>query len=123
DGGSLNAGRARASLKGSGDELQEVVMEATGQKETVYTYGWYLKQYIAGAKSKGAVPVVLSPVPRNIWNGGKTVRASADYGKWAKEAAEAGGAFFIDLNELIAAKYDALGQDYVTQTFFLTDHT
>lgn len=123
DGGPLNTGRARASLKGSGEESKEVVMESTREKETVYTYGWYLKMYVADAKSKGAVPIVLSPVPRNIWKEGKTARVSDDYGKWAKEAAEAGGAFFIDLNEMAAQKYDALGQKHVSDNFFLTDHT
>ena len=45
------------------------------------------------------------------------------YGKWAKESAQAGKAYFIDLNEIIAAKYDALGENEVTTKLFLTDHT
>jgi len=72
---------------------------------------------------KGAVPVVCSLVPRNIWENGKVMRASEDYGKWAKESAQAGKAYFIDLNEIIAAKYDALGENEVTTKLFLTDHT
>src|SRR5262249_11737423 len=81
DGGPLNTGRARASLKGNGDDTQEVVMEATGQKEVVHSYGWYLRQFIAETKAKQATPIVLSPVPRNIWQEGKVERAANDYGK------------------------------------------
>src|SRR5262249_3157383 len=125
DGGELAKGdRPRASLKGNGDESQEVTVEKTGQKETVHTYGWYLRKYIADTKSKGAVPIVCSPIPRNIWRKGKVARASNDYGKWAAEAAKQGGAFFIDLNEIVAKRSEELGQELVATNFFTTvDHT
>ncbi len=123
DGGPLNSGRARASLKGNGAETQEVVMEATGQREIVHTYGWYMRQFIAETKAKGATPIVLSPVPRNIWQEGKVERAANDYGKWAAEAARAAGAFFVDLNELVARRYEAAGPEQVKARYFLEDHT
>jgi len=40
---------------------------------------------------------------------GAILRASQDYGLWAKDAAKATGSMFIDLNEIIAEQYDALG--------------
>src|SRR5947208_8845412 len=67
DGGPLADGRARASLKGNGDETQEIENKISGKKEVVHTYGWYLRQYIRDAKDAGATPIVLSLVPRNIW--------------------------------------------------------
>jgi lysophospholipase L1-like esterase len=124
DGGSLTEGRARASLKGTGDETQEVENKTTGRKEVVHTYGWYLRKYIADARARGAMPIVLSPVPRNIWKDGKVVRAANDYGKWAAEAAKAGGAFFIDLNEIVARHYEEAGPEKVQALYFTaTDHT
>jgi peptidoglycan/xylan/chitin deacetylase (PgdA/CDA1 family)/lysophospholipase L1-like esterase len=123
DGGPLTEGRARASLKGSGDETQEVTMATTGKKEVVHTYGWYLRQYIAGAKSKGATPIVLSPIPRNIWKDGTVIRAARDYGKWAAEAATAEDVSFIDLNEIIAKHYEDLGAAQVHTLYFAEDHT
>ena len=122
DGGGLNDPRGRASIKGNGDETAEVTDPATGAKVTVHSYGWYLRTYCQEAQAKGAVPVVLSPVPRNIWKDGKVGR-STDYGKWAKEAAEAVKAAFVDLNTLIADRYDALGQEAVAKLFGETDHT
>ncbi|MDQ2800164.1 MAG: rhamnogalacturonan acetylesterase [Armatimonadota bacterium] len=121
DGGSP-ASSYRASLKGNGDETQNVLDSKTGKTETVHTYGWYLRQYISRAKAGGATAIVLSPIPRNIWNGGKVARNGNDYGKWASEAAQAGGAAFVDLNAVIADRYDALGQDAV-KSFFPGDHT
>jgi lysophospholipase L1-like esterase len=124
DGGPLGDGRARASLKGNGDETQDVDNKATGKKEIVHTYGWYLRKYITDAKAKGATPIVLSPIPRNIWNDGKVARASNDYGKWAAEAARSEGALFINLNEIIAKHYEEIGQPKVAETYFTpTDHT
>jgi len=123
DGGSLSQGRARASLKGTSEETQEVTLEATGKKEVVHTYGWYLRKYVGDAKAKGATPVVLSPVPRNIWKDGKVARAANDYSQWAAEAAKAGGACFLDLNELVAKRYEEVGQETVKTQYFGEDHT
>lgn len=122
DGGGL-ARSTRASLKGNGEETQEVTDEKTGKKEVVHTYGWYMRQYVAEAKAKGATAIVLSPIPRNMWKDGHVLRASNDYGKWAREAAAAEGAAFVDLNELVAKKYEALGEEKVKAEYFLEDHT
>jgi len=99
-------------------------MEATGKNEVVHTYGWYMRKYIKDTKAKGATPIVLSLVPRNIWKDGKVVRASKDYGKWAAEAAKAEGALFIDLNDIAANHYDAEGEKKVASEYFTEkDHT
>jgi rhamnogalacturonan acetylesterase len=122
DGGPLDAGRA--SLHGVGEETKEVVLAASGKREIVHTYGWYMRKYVADAKAKGATAIVLSPVPRNMWKDGKVSRAAGDYGKWAAAAAKAQGAAFVDLNEILAGKYEALGQDKVAADYFTAkDHT
>ncbi len=122
DGGPLDEGRARASLKGNGDQAQVVTNKTTGKVETIHTYGWYMRKYIGDTKAKGATPIVLSLVPRKIWRDGKVVRASNDYGKWAQEAAAAENASFVDLNEIIAGHYEALGQEKV-EGLFADEHT
>lgn len=123
DGGSISTSY-RASLKGNGEETQAVVDSKTGKTETVHTYGWYMRKYIADAKAKGAVPIVLSPVPRNIWTpAGKVARNANDYGKWAADAAKAKGVPFIDLNDIVAKKYEVLGPDKVKAQYFPGDHT
>jgi lysophospholipase L1-like esterase len=124
DGGPLTGPKARASIKGTGDQTQDVTEAKTGKSETVHTYGWYLKRYVTDAKTKGATPIVLSPIPRNIWKDGKVARASNDYGKWARDIAAAESVPFIDLNEIIASHYEAAGQSKVASEYFgPTDHT
>ncbi len=123
DGGGLSGNKSRGSLKGNGEETQTIT-NATGQVEIVHTYGWYLRQYIAGAKEKGATPIVVSQIPRNIWKDGKVGRESSGYGKSAKEAAEQGGAAFLDLNRLVADRYETIGAATVGAMFFRPgDHT
>lgn len=110
--------RARGTIKGAGDETEEIDNLLTGQHEIVHTYGWYLRRFIKGARAKGATSVVCSPIPRNDWRDGRVRRNVGDYGQWAAEAARAEGAPFIDLNAIIADHYDALGQEKVTALYF-----
>jgi len=123
DGGGLTGNRGRGSLKGNGEETQSITNNA-GAVEVVHTYGWYLRQYIAGAKEKGATPIVVSQIPRNIWKDAKVGRESGGYVKFAREAAEQGDALFIDLNEMVAARYEQIGELTVREMFFKpSDHT
>lgn len=124
DGGSLNTGRARGTLKGSGMETKDVIMERDSSHEVIHTYGWYIEKYVKDFKAAGGIPVVLSLIPRNIWTDqGEVIRASDSYGKWAAEAAANQGAYFVDLNEIVAAKYEIIGKEKVGAEFFLKDHT
>ena len=124
DGGAINDdSRARGSIKGIGEETQEIDNLLTKKHEVVHTYGWYMRKFVRDTKSRKATPIVLSQVPRNIWKDGKVERASANYGSWALDVAKAEGAFSIDLNELVASRYESIGPDKVGKEYFLTDHT
>jgi sialate O-acetylesterase len=123
DNGDPNDEKCRASLKGIGEETQDIVRRTDQQPETVHTYGWYLRKYITEAKSKGATPIVVSLIPRNIWKDGKIARNNGDYGLWAKQVAEATQAGFIDFNNLLADQYESLGQEATAALFDGTDHT
>ncbi|HEV7395011.1 MAG TPA: rhamnogalacturonan acetylesterase [Pyrinomonadaceae bacterium] len=124
DGGAINDdSRARGSLRGVGDETEEIDNLLTKQHEVVHTFGWYMKKFISDTKARDATPVVLSPVPRNLWKDGKVIRASDSYGKWASEAALSSGAWFIDLNDISAKQFELLGPEKVKELYFLEDHT
>ena len=116
-----NDGGPAGSLRGNGDETGERTAN-DGTKTTVRSYGWYIRQYIADIKAKGATPIVCSLIPRNDWAFGKVVRATGSYGTWAQEAARQGGALFIDLNAIVAGKYDQLGEEAV-EPLFPKEHT
>jgi lysophospholipase L1-like esterase len=123
DGGTINdASRARASIKGTGDETQEIDNLLTKQHEVVHSFGWYLRKFVADTRARGATPIVCSLIPRKTWKDGKIARSKADYAGWAGDVAKAEGVAFVDLNEIIAGKYDALGSNTV-ETMFADPHT
>jgi lysophospholipase L1-like esterase len=112
DGDAIDGAGARATLRGVGDEMQE----------DVHTFGWYLKQFVAATRAKGATPIVCSLVPRKIWQDGKIVRNDEDYAKWAREVAQSEKTPLLDLNEWIAREYDRLGVEKV-EPLFADEHT
>ena len=123
DGGPLDdTARARGSIRGIGDESKEIYNPIRKKQEVVYTYGWYMRKYIRDAKEKGAIPIVCSPIPRNDWKEGKVARSKESYSLWAEQVAKEEGAYFIDLNDIIATKYEEMGADNV-KPFFPVDHT
>jgi rhamnogalacturonan acetylesterase len=121
DGGPINDdSRARGTLRGTGNESEEIENMLTGLHEVVHTYGWYMRKYVRDTLEKGAIPIVCSPVPRKIWEDGRIARDR--YGPWARESAESEGGLFIDLNEIIALRYEELGPEGV-EPFFADERT
>jgi lysophospholipase L1-like esterase len=115
--------RARGTLPGIGDDTREIENLILKKHETVHTYGWYMRQYVQQAKAKGATIIVCSLIPRKIWKDARVVRSGADsYGGWAHQIAEQEHVPFIDLNEIIARQYDALGEQAV-EPLFADPHT
>jgi lysophospholipase L1-like esterase len=105
------------SLPGIGEETLDVTNPRTGAIETVHTYGWYLRKYVADVKAKGATPILCSLVPRKIWAGDKIHRSTDTYRGWAQQVADQQHVGFVDLNEIIARRYDALGPAAVDPLF------
>jgi lysophospholipase L1-like esterase len=123
DAGAINdASRARGSLRGTGEETQEIDNQLTKQHEVVHTYGWYLRKLIADTKAKRATPIILSLTVRNIWENDKVERGSGQFGTWAREVAKSQNVRFLDLTNIIADRYEKLGQEKVKE-LFATDHT
>jgi lysophospholipase L1-like esterase len=112
-----------AELRGIGDETQQAAGRG-GQPSTSHTFGWFLRQFIAETRAKGATPVVCSLIPRNGRGpDGKTVRSATSQAGWARDVAAAEKADFIDLNELVARKYDAMDKAAVDALFVGSPHT
>nr|WP_315393222.1 rhamnogalacturonan acetylesterase [uncultured Duganella sp.] len=121
--------RARGTIKGVGEEVEEIDNLMTGEREVVHSYGWYLRAFVADIRARGATAVICSPVPRKAWGeDGKIRRSQNEYAGWAAEVARQQRVGFIDLNALIARQYDAMGRDAVMRLFPLvtpdeTTHT
>jgi rhamnogalacturonan acetylesterase len=111
----------RATINSGGEE--SVQIGVGDQRKIIRSYGWYLRQYAADAKAKGATLIICSPAPRNQWAGGKIKRGFDGYAQWATDAAKASGVPFIDLNTLACDRLDALGQEKARAYFNDPQHT
>lgn len=121
DPGGVGTGKDRGSLHGIGDETQ-TVHHPDGSIETVHTFGWYLRKYVADTRAKGATPIILSVTPRNIWTNDKPEEGLGHYRQWAHEVAQQQHVEFIDISRIVSQKYAKLGLTKVA-TFFPLDHT
>jgi lysophospholipase L1-like esterase len=111
----------RTTINSGGEE--SVQIGVGDARKTIRTYGWYLRQYAADVKTKGATLVICSPAPRNQWLDGKIKRGFDGYAQWAADAARATGCAFIDLNALACDRFDALGQGKSRAFFNDPQHT
>lgn len=123
DNGPYDSGRARASIPGIGTDSLNVTIQETGVKETVYTFGEYMRRMIADVKARGGRPMLFSLTPRNAWDDADSTivtRVNKTYGLWSSQVAEAEGIPFIDLNDISARKYERFGKEKVkAQVFYL----
>ena len=122
DNGPYDSGRARASIPGIGKDSLVVTIKETGVKETVYTYGEYMRRFIRDVKKRGAHPILMSLTPRNAWEDADSTivtRVNETFGLWAKQVAKKEHVPFIDLNEITACKFETFGKEKVKYMFYL----
>jgi lysophospholipase L1-like esterase len=136
DGGDLGGAKPRGSLKGIGDQTQQVPQTAgpfAGQIETIHTYGWYLRKMIDEARAKGATPILLTLTVRNIWKpcsdgssnsaGGPTcIERDMGYTATLQQLAAQEHIPLIDMSDIAADRFEALGEAK-TALLFPKDHT
>ena len=120
DGGDLGGPKPRGTLKGLGDETQEVTL-LDGRTETVHTYGWYIRKYIADTRAKHATPILLSLTIRNIWKH-RHIERDMGYDVQIKQLAAQENVPFIDMATVEADRLEAFGPEK-TATLFPIDHT
>jgi lysophospholipase L1-like esterase len=120
DGGDLGGAKPRGTLKGIGEETQDVE-QMDGHHEIVHTYGWYIRKYIAETRAKQATPILMTLTVRNIWTDGKIER-DMGYDAALKEIARNQNIALIDMGTIAADRFDALGPEK-TAAFFPKDHT
>lgn len=116
--------RARGTLKGIGNDSIVIDNLLTKKTETVFTYGWYLEKIVIEAKSKGAKPIIVTPIPRNIWENQKIKQNPESYREWAIEIALSCNIPYIDLNKQMSIELEKYSESEVTGKFFFEhDHT
>ena len=101
--------KGKGALSGIGDNTE------TNKAETVHTFGWYLKQFVAETRAQHATPIICSLTPRKAWSadGKQFKRDNRTHAAWAQQVAQATDTPFIPLYDLLATQYEQLGRDKV----------
>jgi lysophospholipase L1-like esterase len=126
--------KARSSVKGIGDDTVQYPLPKpfttgplAGQTtETVHTYGWYLRKYIADTRAKKATPILLTVTIRNIWvndaDGNLHIERDMGFRDYEYQIAASEQVPIIDMATVEADRLDALGPEE-TALLFPIDHT
>ena len=123
DGGALAGdNRERGSIRGTGDDTKDVTLTLKpneGKKETVHTYGWYLRKYITDARERGLTPIICSPVahvPKEQVEAGSS--ENWDYVRFSEQVAKEEKVAFIPLNTLIRKRWAGMEPTEIKTKFF-----
>lgn len=82
------------------------------------TYKDYISIFIKGTIEKGAIPVLISSIPRNNWSSGKIVQAHYPYTIAMKQLADSFQVPFIDMEAATMAYLNSKGQTYATYSIY-----
>jgi lysophospholipase L1-like esterase len=109
----------RGTIKGVGEETQDVAQKDSNNVVTIHSYGWYLRRYAQDARAKGATIIFCTPVPRNSFDeSGKMKGSLGDYSGWMKKVAEEEKVTVIDLNAIVIKHYNEMGREKVGAEIF-----
>lgn len=126
---------------GLGDET------VTRNGQPVHTYGWYMGKMATDARDKGAHVYLLTVTTRNIWSNPKLKyvdgtpagplpsdydpkddkiergTASGKFTQWTKDVGAKLNLPVLDLTNLLADKYEAIGREEVNKLYSDHNHT
>ena len=129
DPGDLGGNKPRGDLKGDGDATQDVAQTfgpMAGKTETIHTYGWYNRNYVAEIEARGATPMFLSMTVRNIWkpdeSGTMKIERETNYNSVMKKIADEQHLQYIDMATVEAERLENTGQTDAARLFPI-DHT
>jgi rhamnogalacturonan acetylesterase len=125
---------ARGEGKGIGEESVDIPVKmpirgglyAGKDTETVHTYGWYNRKYIADTRAKGANPILMTVTVRNMWpkgpDGQPHIERDMGYRDYDMQIAAAEKVPLVDMATVAADKFEMLGPN-TTVLLFPIDHT
>jgi lysophospholipase L1-like esterase len=81
------------------------------------SYKANLKRFCDAARSKGGIPVLVTPMERRRWNGNTPEATLADYAEAVRQVGNEEKVPVIDLNHMSLELYAALGPEQSTKAF------
>lgn len=129
DNGPYDSFTARNSIPGiDPDTLLHVTLhdcrnkDWNGREEVVYSYGQYLRMFIADVRARGGHPMIASLTPRNAWDSPTRItRKATTFTPWGKAVAEEQNVPWIDLEGVSAQRLEQFGHWKTDYMFYYVD--
>jgi rhamnogalacturonan acetylesterase len=86
----------------------------------IHTFPYYIQNAVVALLAKGAIPIVSSQTPDNIWSG-NSIAAPSRFVGYAQTVSARTGVPYVDHYAYTAQVYDAIGQELV-DTFYPAGH-
>jgi len=106
---------------GDAYNLTMTVTEANGTTEIIHSFNFYIVNAVVALQAKGAIPIVSSQTPDNIWDG-DVLAPPSRFVAYAQEVAGNTSTTYIDHFDYVAQAFEAIGETTVN-TYFPLDHT
>lgn len=87
----------------------------------IHTFPYYIQNAVTALQAKGAIPIVSSQTPDNIWSG-SSISAGGRFVGYMQTVGTRTGAVYVDHYDYVAQAYNVLGETLVT-TYFPNEHT
>lgn len=93
---------------------------SSGTTIVIHTFNFYIDNAVNALKAKGAIPIISSQTPDNIWNG-SVIAAPPEFVSDAQIAAMQTSVIYVDHYDYVATQYESIGETTV-DTFYPMDH-
>ncbi|KAG6901810.1 hypothetical protein C0995_007609 [Termitomyces sp. Mi166 len=121
DGSSGAIDNGREDAYGDSYDTIATVTEADGTTKVIHTFTYYLQNAVTALQAKGAIPIVSSQTPDNIWSG-DVIATGPRFVGYAQLVGQRTGTVYVDHYDYVAQAYNAYGQTMV-MTWYPLDHT
>jgi rhamnogalacturonan acetylesterase len=100
-----------------------LTFQCSGVPTVIHTYNYYIQNAIGNFTQRGAIPIVSSVTPDNIWQANGTMSLNGGrFQGYAQLAASRTGVAYVDHFSYVAQAFNKLGESTVN-TYFPFEHT
>ncbi|KAF9486314.1 SGNH hydrolase [Pholiota conissans] len=122
DGTSGTVDNGRQDAVGSDTSTTATVTTSSGTTLVIHTFNYYIDNAVNSLKAKGAIPIVSSQTPDNIWANATTMSGPSRFVGYAQIASTQTSVTYVDHFDYVATQYQSIGQATVN-TYYPMDHT
>ncbi|KAF7303302.1 Rhamnogalacturonan acetylesterase [Mycena kentingensis (nom. inval.)] len=120
-----NPDNGKQDAVGDGYNITSTVTAANGTQILIHSFHFYIENAVNAIKAKGAIPIIASLTPDNIWTNATTpvIAAGGRFVTYAHTVSVDTSIVYVDHFSYVAQNYNKLGKSFVSANYYTTaDH-